>query len=43
MLRIVQYMDAQEEQGYGIPIGREWLELLSRVGESIDIDQYVDA
>lgn len=43
MLRIVQYMDPQEEQGYGIPIGKEWLELLSHVGASIDIDQYVEA
>lgn len=42
MLRIVQYLDPQEGQGYGIPIGRQWLELLSEVGASIDIDQYVD-
>lgn len=43
ILRIVQYMEANEYQGYGIPIPRGWTTLLGDVGASIDIDQYVEA
>jgi Domain of unknown function (DUF4279) len=41
-LRIVQYLQANEYQGYGIPIPPEWIELLGNLGASIDIDQYVE-
>ncbi len=41
VLRVVQYLSADEWQGHGIGVSREWIGILDKMNGEIDIDQYV--
>jgi hypothetical protein len=42
VLRVVQYVSADDDIGPGIPVERKWVAALARLGGELDIDIYVN-
>jgi len=42
VLRVIEYVSADDEIGAGVPIDEKWVAAIARLRGSIDIDIYVD-